>query len=118
MSRRFASFLTIAALAVGALIMAASPVLAQRGGRGSGGVVRGGFNGGGFRNGFNGGGFRNDFRGGFNGGGFRNDFRGGGFFPGTFVYGIGVGSYGYGPPYPFGFGNPFLNGASRRFEIR
>jgi hypothetical protein len=102
MSRRFASFLTIVALAVGVLIMADSPALAQRGGYG--GVSSVGVNSGGVRNassvGFNGGGFRNDFRGGYYGGGFFPGYYGGGF-PGFYDYRLGLGFYPYGyRPYP------------------
>ena len=124
MSRRFTSLLTIVALAVGALIVAASPVLAQRGGHVVG--SRGGFSGGGARAGFHGGGIgsdfrsglRNDFRRGFRDGfrdgfhdGIRTDFRrdfrlgffGGSFFPGYFGYGFGLnrGFYGTGISYPY-----------------
>jgi len=123
MSRRFVSLLTSVALAVGALLMAAGPVLAQRGGRGGGG--RGGFSGSGFRGGFNGGGFRNGFRGDFRNGfrgdfrnGFRGDFRNGfrgGFFPG--YYGNGGGYYGYGLGlgqgfYGSGYGPSYASGSS------
>ena len=120
MSRPFTFLLTIAALAMGALIMAANPVLAQRGGHVVG--SRGGFSAGGTRAGFRGGigtdfrgGFRNDFRGGFRDGfrdGIRTDFRrdvrhgffGGGFFPGYYGFGLNQGFYGNGlrPWYPYG----------------
>jgi uncharacterized protein (TIGR03000 family) len=104
MSRRPVSLVRAAALAVGALLMAAGPAPAQRGGRGS-------FHGGGFR-GFHGGGFRDGFRGGFRGDFFRGDFRRGfrggffrgGFYPGFYGYGLGRGfyGYGYGPSYAYG----------------
>jgi uncharacterized protein (TIGR03000 family) len=105
MSRRPVSLLTAAVLAVSALLMAAGPALAQRGGHGS----RGSFHGGGFR-GFHGGGFGDGFRGGFRGDFFRGDFRRrfrdgffrGGFYPGFYGYGLGRGFYGYGPSYPYG----------------
>jgi len=133
MSRRFVSLLTSVALAVGALLMAAGPVLAQRGGHGGGGRGgfsgggRGGFSGGGFRGGFHGGGFRNGLRGGFRDG-FRDGFRGGffpgyyGFFPGYYgffpgYYGYGRGLYGYGLGrgqgfYGSGYGPSYALGSS------
>jgi hypothetical protein len=105
MSRRFASFLTVAALAVATLIMADSPVLARGGGGGHGGGRSGAS-----RSGFNGGGFRNASRGGFNRGGFRNGFRGGFFGGGFYGYGSDLGSYGYGPSYPYDYGYLLMNG--------
>jgi hypothetical protein len=77
MSGRFVALVAPAALAVGALILAAGPALAQRGGHGGGhgGGFRGGF-GGGFRHDSRGGGFRREFHEGFRGDVFR-----GGFFP-------------------------------------
>jgi uncharacterized protein (TIGR03000 family) len=135
MSQRFVSLLTTGTLAVGALVMAAGPVLAQRGGHGGGhgGGFHGGFSGGHFRGGFHGsgfrGGFHRGFRDGFRDGFFRGEFRDGfgrgffrgGFFPGFYGYGLGFGPglcgyglglgrgfYGYGSSYassPSGYGS-------------
>ncbi len=103
MSRHFVSRLTTVALAVGVFIMAASPVLAQRGGHGGG--HGGGFRGGVRRDGFRGDFRRDGFRGDFRRDGFRGDFRRDGFFPGFYGYGLGLGqgyassgsAYGYVP---------------------
>jgi uncharacterized protein (TIGR03000 family) len=82
MSRRPVSLLPTAALAVGALIMAAGPALAQRGGHSGGGFGYGR-------------GFYGYSRGSY-----------GGFFPGFYGYGVGLGrgfyGYGYGPAYTSG----------------
>ena len=110
MSRRFASFMTLAVLATGALFVSDNPVLARGGhGGGHGGASHGGFSG------SSRGGFRGDFR----GGSFRGDFFGGGFVPGFygdgFDPGLGLYGHGYGPSYPYGwFDRSFRRGDWRR----
>ena len=90
MSRRLVALLTTAAVAVAVLIMAASPALAQRGGRG---YYGGGYGGYGYGRGY--------YPYGYSG------YRYGGYGYG----GHGFGSYGYGPSM-IGYSAPSVSGSN------
>ena len=96
-------------IAVAALLLAAVPASAQRGGHGGGGGFHGGgfHGGGGFRAG---GGFRGGFGGGFRGG-FGGGFRGGfgGYYGPRFGFGYCCGFYDYYDPFwaPTYYGPPY-----------
>jgi uncharacterized protein (TIGR03000 family) len=103
MSWRSPPLLKTAVLAASALLFAAGPAAAQRGGGGHGGGHGGGGHGGGGS--FHGGGFHG---GSFYGGGYHH----GGYYPGFYGFGLGLGlGLGYAPYYYGGGYYPYYGGS-------